>query len=400
MTCGQIGVELEHLQGLLEQFNRENPDIIAELKDYSSVPQQQLGAITQVFLARSSELDVIQVDVVWPGDLGAHLLDLEANGFAGETSDFFPAALANNRVGGKLVAIPWYVDAGLLYYRADLLDKYGKRVPETWDELAATAREIQRKERAGGNTDFWGFVWTGGPGEGLTCFSLELIAGNGGGRILDESGKVTVHNPAAEKALERARSWIGDISPFDVLGFTGSEPVRTWFQTGKVLFMRNWPYAYAMTNRPDSPIAGQFRIAPLPAGDSGTKASCLGGWQLAVSKYSEHPAEAIRLVKFLTSREIQLYRAQAAGYAPSRRSLYEDNSLDVTGNSIFGQLLPVLDTTIQRPSTLAAPVYNSFSQVFFTHVSDILAGKKSAQEGLTQAETALSHLLAEKNSAQ
>ncbi len=396
MTAGQTGSELEHIQGLLERFNRENPDIIAELKDYSAVPQQQLGSITQIFQAGSSELDVIIVDVIWPGDLAEHLVDLQEYGISIDQRQFFPSALANGIVKGRLIALPWFIDAGLLYYRSDLLEKYGRNVPKTWQELTDTAREIQIRERAAGNKDFWGFVWPAGPGEGLTCTALELIVSNGGGTILDSDGKVTVNNPRSAEILATARSWIGDITPPEALTFSSSNNPLTWWKTGNVLFMRNWPYAYAASNQEDSPVRGKFRIAPLPAGASGKGASTLGGWLLGVSRYSLHKAEAVRLVQFLTSREIQQYRAEVAGYYPTIRSLYTDGSLERSGNPIFAQLLDVLDTTVPRPSTQASPNYNAFSQVFFTHISEILSGKVTVQNGLKNAEQALIKVLADK----
>lgn len=393
MTAGQVGPELEHLQDLLERFNKENPDIIADLKDFSSVPQQQLGSINQIFLAKSPELDVIGVDVIWPGDLAQHLLPLNDRIPREIIQGFFPATVSNNTVNGQLVALPWYLDAGLLYYREDLLRKYGKSVPRTWEELTLTAREIQQKERAAGNSEFWGFLWPAGPGEGLTCTMLELISSNGGGRLVTADGKASLNNPGTLSAIRMARDWIGDITPMDALGFSGSDAPRAWWQTGNALFMRNWPYAFAMGNRDDSPIKGKFRVAPLPAGASGKGASTLGGWQLAVSKYSEHPEAALRLITFLTSYDIQFYRAQTRGYYPTIRALYTDGSLEKTDNPIFGQLLDVLDVTIARPSTETSPVYNNFSQIFFTNVHEILAGRVQPEQGIKNTEQALNALL-------
>src|SRR5690606_33444534 len=140
-----------------------------------------------------------------------------------EIEAHFAGIIANNTVEGRLVAMPWFTDAGLLYYRADLLVRHGERVPETWEELAAIAGRIQRAERAAGNDRLWGFVWQGRAYEGLTCNALEWIASYGGGRIVDDEGRITVANPRAVEALRVASSWVGAISPRGVLNYAEEE---------------------------------------------------------------------------------------------------------------------------------------------------------------------------------
>lgn len=394
LSAGQVGLELEHLQSLIEIFNKENPDIKAQIKDYSGVPQQQLDSIQQVFLAKSSELDVVQIDVIWPGDLAENLIDLRSLQLEQNLIDaHFPATITNNTVDGRLVAMPWFLDAGMMYYRDDLLQKYGLSVPKTWDELEQTSQFIQDKERALGNANFWGFVWQAGTGEGLTCVALELLVSQGAGTIIDASGSVSINNSRALEILNRAKSWIGTISPPEVLTYNGAEGPRKFWETGNALFMRNWPYAFSMGNREESLVKGKFKIAPLPAGASGKGASTLGGWQLGINKFSKYPNEALRLLKFLTSERIQRKRAVESGYYPTIRSLYSDGTLAESSNPIFSQLADVLETTVARPSTWAAPHYNNFSQLFFTKIHLILSNSADAKVVLKELEEELNRLL-------
>lgn len=222
--------------------------------------------------------------------------------------------------------MPWFIDAGLLYYRKDLLAKYKQNIPRTWAELSATARLIQNAERSSGHPQMWGYVWQGGPYEGLTCNALEWIVSHGGGSIVETSGAVTVDNPATIAALRMAKSWIGDISPASVMS-AREEESRAIFQSGNAVFLRNWPYVWSVVNAPDSPIRNQVGIAILPRGPNGKTGTTLGGHQLSVSSYSRHRATAIDLVMFLTGREEQKRRARILGRSPTIGSLYQDTHL-------------------------------------------------------------------------
>src|SRR5207245_6018597 len=158
----------------------------------------------------------------------------------------YPGIIDNHSVRGKLVAMPYFSDFGMLYYRTDLLQKYSlAKPPTTWDELAMQAQKIVDGEKAA-NPTFAGFVFQGKSYEGLTCDALEWIASSGGGTIVDTStNKVTVNNPQAVAILNTDKGWIGTIVPRGVTS-SGEEDARSTFRAGNAAFMRNWPYAYAL----------------------------------------------------------------------------------------------------------------------------------------------------------
>lgn len=167
---------------------------------------ERLAQYLQQLGAGSSDVDVYMIDVIWPGILAPHAADLTP-AFKDKIGSYFPAIVQNNTVDGKLVGVPWYTDAGLMYYRKDLLEKYGiAKPPATWAELETAAQKIQDGERAAGNKDFYGFVWQGGAYEGLTCDALEWQLSNGGGSIIEPDGKVSINNPQAIAAFERAKA--------------------------------------------------------------------------------------------------------------------------------------------------------------------------------------------------
>jgi trehalose/maltose transport system substrate-binding protein len=232
----------------------------------------------QYWAAKSPDLDVYQIDVIWQGIAAPHAVDMKNYYKEQEIDAFFPRIIQNNMVSGKLVSIPWFADAGLLYYRTDLLQKYGyNEPPKTWEELADMAQKIQDGERYAGMRDFQGFVFQGKASESVTCNAIEWIYSFGGGSIVEPDKKVTINNPNAINALQTARSWVGSISPAGVVTY-GEEEARNIWQSGNAAFMRNWPYAYAIGQDPKSPIAGKFDITVLPkGGDYGRNAACLGG---------------------------------------------------------------------------------------------------------------------------
>jgi len=384
VATGAVGQELELTRASAARYMELHPDVIVDVIETPDLSNDRLGVYLQVFEARSPEIDVMQIDVIWPGDLAEHLVDLYEYGAREVVDQHFPAIVENNTVDGRLVGIPWFTDSGLLYYRTDLLEKYGfAGPPATWDELEEMARTIQDGERAAGNPDFWGFVWQGNSYEGLTCDALEWIASNGGGTIISPDGVVTIENPAAIAAVERAAGWVGTISPPGVTSF-GEEDARNMFQAGNAAFMRNWPYAYSLGNAPDSAIAGLFDVAPLPAGDGGSGAGTLGGWQLAVSRYSANPEIAADVALFLASPEEQKFRAIEGSFLPTVMSLYDDPEV-IEANPFFERLYDVLVNGVARPSTVSAPNYAQVSQAFYSAVHDVLTGAASAEEALAIA---------------
>jgi trehalose/maltose transport system substrate-binding protein len=340
-------------------------------------------------LARGDDsIDILQIDVIWPSALADQLVDLADHVPADVLSQHFPALVANNTVGERLVAMPWYTDAGILYYRADLLEEYDVEVPATWSDLADAALLIQEGERAAGNGEFWGLVFQGQAYEGLTCNALEWIEAAGGGRIVDENGEITVNNPAAALALARAAAWVGTVAPPRVTQFV-EEDARITFQLGNAAFMRNWPYAWALLNAEGSALHGKVAVAPLPKGSQfGRHAATLGGWQLAVSRHSADQEAAVDFVLYLASAAEQKRRAITGSYAPTIESLYQDAEV-LAANPFFADLGTVLADAVARPASATAGQYSQVSTLFWEAVHNTLIGNGRAQDNLAWLEDRL-----------
>ncbi len=320
------------------------------------------------FQGKSSDVDVMMLDVIWPGAFAPHLVDL-SSALSDLASKNYDTIITNNTVNGKLVAMPYFGDFGMMFYRTDLLQKYGySKPPETWDDLEAMAKKVKDGESS--NSSFQGFVFQGAAYEGLTCDALEWIAGAGGGTIIDDQGKVTVNNKNAIDMINRAKGWVGGIAPKDVTSFK-EEDARNVFQGGNSMFMRNWPYAYAAGNASDSPIAGKFDVAPIPSNAGQKHYGTVGGWQLGVSAYSKAKDAAIELVRYLASPEVETWRAVIGSYVPTQPAVAADPAV-VKAEPFLQNLQDVVRVT--RPSKFAAENYNQVSTYFFQGVNQVLTG--------------------------
>lgn len=387
ISCSALGKEYELCQSGARAWAQKTGNQVRFVSTPNSATDR-LALYLQMMAAESPDVDVFQIDVIWPGLLASHLLDLTPYVPADVKAQNFPTIINNDTIDGHLVALPWFVDAGLLYYRKDLLEKHGASVPEEWTDLTATAQKIQDAERAAGNRRLWGFVFQGRAYEGLTVNALEWIASSGGGTIVDTSGKVTVNNPQAAAALDMAAGWIGKIAPEGVLSY-GEEEARGVFQSGDAVFMRNWPYAWALANAPDSPIRGKVGVAPLPkGGPDGKRAAALGGQQLAVSKYSAHPKLAVDLVLYLASADEQKRRAIEGSFNPTIVSLYKDPEI-LRANPFMEQLDAVFADLVARPARVTGSKYNRVSNQVFTAVHAILSHQGDAAANLVRLERAL-----------
>jgi trehalose/maltose transport system substrate-binding protein len=375
----------------LNQFTKET-GIRVQILPAPEVAVDQLETWRNLLESGSKVPDVYGIDVIWPGILAENLVDLKAYVTEQEVAADFPELIRNNTVHGRLVALPYNLGEGLLFYRVDLLHKYGYAAPpKTWNELERMAKRIQTGERAKGNTDFWGYVWQGAPSEALTCNALEWQVSEGGGTILDENGGITVNNPQAITAWERAARWVGSISPPGVTAYNEGDVFNVW-QAGRAAFMRNWPNAYVAARDENSPTRDQFDIAPLPAGRAGS-ASTLGGQGYGVSRYSLHPREAAMLVRFLTGRNEQARRSRKSSNPPIITELYKDPEI-LARNSYFSTILVAYRQGIAvRPSTVAGKRYPEVSRAYFEAVHAVLSHEKLAPQAAAELQQKLAEIL-------
>jgi len=389
-AVGGTPTEVEWWERLLEGFRRDTGLRVRLLRQPTDTDQRRQHLVVAL-RARQPDPDVFLMDVAWVAQMAASgwLESLEPYL---RRSDLDPKRLLPqvvqqvDRWRGKLVALPVYIDCGLLYWRTDLLSRYGCEVPRTWEQLVRCALRVQRGERRH-NPRFWGFLWQGAQYEGLvTCF-LEFAASRGGG-LVDAGGRLRLDDPRNAEALTFMRDLIHRwrISPPNTYTEMREEEVRLAFQRGDALFERNWPYAWALHQEPDSPVRGKVGLGLLPAFTGGRPVAALGGWHIGISRYSDCKTEAWQLVAFVLSRGVQARLARELGWNPSRVDLYQGTLRGLEHLQVVGRACAL---ALARPSL---PWWPQLSAVLQRFLNAALAGRMEPAQALRQAQGAAKRL--------
>lgn len=382
---GKIAGDPAIFRDLLNRFEKLHPGIKVKDETLPASTDEQHQFYVINLEGGSSDFDVLSLDVIWVPEFAraGWLRDLSRLFSEGQRKDFFSGPMEAVTFNGSAYACPWYIDAGVLYYRKDLLQKYGFSPPVTWSELVSTARTITAREK-----DLVGYVWQGKQYEGLVCNVLEYIWSNGG-EILKKD-QVCLLSPENIQALRFMKDLIHTYKITPPLVTTATEEsTRHIFGNGRALFMRNWPYAWNLFERPGSAVKGRVGISSLPSFPPHQSASTLGGWQLGINAFSKYPLAAEKLVLFLTGLEAQKKLALTIGYKPSRRSLYRDQELIQEQPFITG-LEDVLRKARPRP---VSPYYMMISQIIQPEFSAVLAEIKTAEEALRSAQQQIEFML-------
>lgn len=387
ITCRAKGIEMTLCRELVQIWSKKH-GIDVEIIALPNASGDCFSLYQQLLHIGSSDVDVYQIDSVWGSAFAEHFLDLSEYVEPNYLQNFFEPIADTLHHNGRLIALPLYTDVGIMYYRRDLLEKYNLPRPTTMEELYETALKIQTAERVY-NPNMYGFVFHAKAQESLTCFALELISAFRGKIIADD--RLCLTDFESVEAMRFIALCMRDIVPRSVLNYS-EEETRGIFQSGNAVFMRNWPYAWALLNSEKSPLCGKVEVMSIPPSrHNGKTTGALGGWHMSVSKYSKNPQKAISLVKFLTSRYSQKVRALRASYAPTYIDLYSDIEIRIQ-NSFFKTLALSLRNAAIRPSRHVRN-YNLASAVIYNNVHNILAHKVDAEDGMEQCEQELRPLL-------
>ncbi|GLR09875.1 ABC transporter substrate-binding protein [Mixta theicola] len=390
MECPSTPGGKEYCKYVKNRFEAAHPGNTLQFIDLPPASDEKLALLQQLFASNDENaVDLFQSDTVWIGLLDKHTLDLTDH-VADIKKDFFPGAWQNDMVNGRVKAVPSYLDAGALYYRKDLLEKYNEKPPATWEDLTRIATRIQKAERDAGHSNFWGLIFQGKSYEGLTCNALEWIDSHNGGSFIDSDGKVTINNPQAAKALDMAAAWIGKIAPPGVLGYKEEES-RAVFQNGDALFMRNWPYAYVLSQGDDSALKGKVGVMSLPKGEGGKSVSALGGWQWSINAATKHPETAIALLRMVSDTESQKMAQKLLGYSPTRVALYDDK--EVLGRAPYlAEFKQIFADAAPRPATQTKGQYARVSNAIYNATFDVLRGRTDGKKAVAALQQRLNRI--------
>ncbi|XCM83868.1 ABC transporter substrate-binding protein [Kitasatospora sp. HUAS MG31] len=370
-----------YLQGLLDSWNAARPGERATLVELPDAADEVRAQLAEGLARGGDRFDVVNLDVVWTAEFAQRgwIAPLEEDGVP--TAGLLPAAAGTGRWDGRLHAVPFTTNVGLLYYRSDVLAAEGERPPATWADLERLARTVAPRHGLGG---YAGQLL---PYEGLTVNVAEAVA-SAGGTFLDGRGRVAVDGPQARAGLGFlargvAEGWI----PREALGFREEES-RQAFQDGRLLFLRSWPYVYPQAEGPASRVAGRFGVVPLP-GPGGPGASVLGGSDLAVGSASRYQRSARELIRYLTGVEVQRRVLTEGGLPPVVAELYEDPEL-VGRYPYLPVLRRALDAAVQRP---AVPAYQQLSLAVSAASYDALLGRSTVDAAVSRMAADLTEIV-------
>ncbi|MCP3819707.1 ABC transporter substrate-binding protein [Streptomyces sp. A3M-1-3] len=373
MTLVTAGDLTEYLGPLLDDWNRGRPKERVTLVELPDSADETRAQMISELRSGSDRFDVLNIDVAWTSEFAAAgwVRPLKPDRFPLDT--FLPPVVDTATFDGRLYAVPYVTNAGLLYYRSDILERAGEQPPRTWAELARQARTLAPEYGMDG------YAGQFLPYEGLTVNATEAVHSAGGSFLRDDGAKVSVDSAAARSGLEFLAGGVRDgwISP-EARGYKEEES-RQAFQDGRLLFLRNWPYVYSVAGAKGSKVAGKFGAAPLP-GPSGPGTSVLGGSNLAVSSRSRHPESAADLISYLTSERVQRQVLTEGSLPPVRAALYEDPALV--------RDFPYLPTL--RQSVLAAeprpksPQYDQVSLAVQAVVQDVMALRQTPEQAVAR----------------
>jgi multiple sugar transport system substrate-binding protein len=376
------------LEDLINRFNKENKDITVRWRHMPSDTGQYFDQLRTEFQAQSADITVIAGDVIWPAQFAAngYIIDLSDRFTEDMQSKFLEGPVLSNTYDDKVWGVPWFTDAGLLYYRKDLLEKSGfGGPPKTWDELKQQAQQVMQDQ--GTNI---GFVFQGAQYEGGVVDGLEYI-NSYGGKVLDPNNakKVTINSTNSVNGLATERSMIVDgIAPEAVSTYAEPE-CEAPFLGGDAVFCRNWPYMYSLAGTGNFIGTDQIGLAPLPAGSAGS-VSGLGGWNFFINAFAESGAQdaAWQFVQYMVAEKQQKEYAIKGSYLPTLQSLYDDQEVKSSVPTV--RLAPeALANTVPRP---VSPVYSDMSLEMQEQFNAALKGDASPKAAIQSLQQQLQNI--------
>ncbi|MGY4687196.1 ABC transporter substrate-binding protein [Petrotoga miotherma DSM 10691] len=380
--------QIELLNSQIENFEKQNPDIDVEVYLIPSYPGSTYKFYGTFVVTNAKEPTILSLDMEWINEFSPFLVSLNQETEYFDVNNLIPQTVEMVTINGDIKAIPYYVETGVLYYRKDLLEKYGYEVPKTWDELITIAKDISQKE------GIEGFVWPGARYEELTTFFLEIFYSHGG-KIFEGDNFVLEQAENKDKALESLKLLNNiiseEISPKGVTTYR-EEECRNIFQNGDAVFMRNLSYAWHLLNSEGSNINGKVGIAPIPKTDLiSQQLFVLEGKALAINPNAsdEEREAAKKFIKYLTSKESQIQRLIQLNFLPTNLEVFNDPTISEVDPNLLN-FRSSLENLVLKPK---APIYTEISFPIQNNVYDVLTGRISVERALNNMIAEIEFLL-------
>ena len=377
---------------ILTAFEAENPTIKVDWNKVPGVPNDQHTLYVTNMASAADQPDIVALDIIWPGEFIANGWAEPLNKYLtpGVEKNYLPGMMNSVIKDGKIYGLPLYTNAIHLFYRGDLLAKYGLSAPKTWEEMIEQAKLVTQKE---GNPDLKGYISMWAEIEGLFMNYLQFFWG-AGGSFFNAAGKADVNSPAGIKALKTMIGMIREdkVAPESILTYKPNDAMAL-FRQGRAVFMVVQDFVWPMLNADDSPVKGKVVMDRVPyfKGFEEANTVCMGGWILSLNPYSKHKAEAVRLMEYLTSEKSGLLLATKAGCLPARVGMEKNQAL-LKAYPLAETLYKDFAVGDVRPSALAGKKYPELSYIMQKEIHAALLGRKTAEQSLGDAQKAIEKL--------
>jgi multiple sugar transport system substrate-binding protein len=374
------------MRKIADEYEKRTPGVKIAVEVGGATSEAQQQYLNTVLTSKDSALDVVLIDVIRPAQWSAAGWAEPLDSYLGADkakvmSQYMKAYSDANTVNGKVISLPYFADSQFLYYRKDLLAKYKRPVPKTWDELMETSQIIMQGEK---NPNLRGFETAGAPIEGTVCTFLVPLWGEGSD--MTKNGKLNLDTPEARQPFQllgRLKQ-AGVMSPN--VGEIVTDRIRINMQAGNLIFAQTWGYVWNRAqNDADSKVKGNIGVTTLPSSKTGKSATCIGGWQLAVSAFSKNKTEAVKFVRYLSSPEVSKMQAIAASHLPVFPSVYKDKEV-LAANPWFEFAGPIVETAKSRP---VSPRYQEVSDAIRSNMNAYLSGTKTTDVALADMKKRL-----------
>ena len=390
ITLAFIPDEAGGLKKLIDGFNRQHKGEIQV--DWREMPASSADYFEQIqaeLQSGQSGVDVIGGDVIWPAQFAANgwISDLSDRFTGGMQQDYLAGPLGSVQYEGKVWGVPWFTDAGMFYYRTDLLERSGfSEPPKTWGEMKVMALKVRQDQGTR-----YGFVFQGSQDEGGVVDALEHVW-NAGGDVLD-GNEVIINSPEAAEGLTLRRSMIVDGVAPQASGDYTTQESQVVFTNGDAVFMRNWPFVYGLLSDPETSAVRpeQVDIASLPVAEEGDQSfSGLGGWNFMVNASSEEKLDQIwTFIEYMSAPEQQRTFALESARLPTLRSLYEDEEvLNKLPVARLGR--EALENARPRP---VSPYYSDMSLAMAEQFNASLKGEVPVERALENLQEELQNIV-------
>ena len=378
------------MRKIADEYQKKNPNVKVDVEVGGATSDAQQQYLSTVLSSKDSVLDVILIDVIRPAQWAAQGWAEPLDAYLGADkpkvlAQYLKAYVDADQVNGKLIALPYFADAQFLYYRKDLLEKYKRPVPKTWDEMMETARVIMDGEKS---PQLQGFSTAGSPIEGTVCTYLVPLWG--AGSEITKEGKLNLDTPEARQPFQLyGRMKQAGVLPKNIAEIP-TDRIRIDMQGGNLIFAMTWSYVWnRLENDADSKVKGKIGVTMLPHDQGGKSATCIGGWQLAVSAFSKNKAEAVKFVRWLSSPEVSKMQAILASHMPVFPSVFKEPEV-LKANPWFADALPVVEGARSRP---VSAQYPQVSDVIRSNMNAYLAGTKTTDVALADMKSRLAPIL-------